>query len=145
MNNLVSQTLSALDDNFPGSNFGQQLREIMSQETRRAFRPPLTVIDGTDTYDMFVDLPGVRPDDFKISFLNNTVTVKGTRHQAADGAMKTAEVQVGNFSRRIHMPFSVSDRANVDVTFQNGVLAIRVNKKAEAGERFEVRVGNGTA
>jgi len=82
------------------------------------------------------DLPGLEKDDVKVNVAEDAVTIHGERHRApeeeGDGAYR-AERNYGAFHRTIPLPAgTVTDQAKA--SFKNGVLEIRMARRAERGE-----------
>ncbi|MBI5421066.1 MAG: Hsp20/alpha crystallin family protein [Parcubacteria group bacterium] len=102
--------------------------------------------EGQLTVDVFQDdqniyiqstIAGIDEDDLDVGITNDMVTIKGARkkmtHVASDQYFYR-EIFWGNFSRSIILPEQIdSDSAIAD--FKNGILTIKLPKKAAKGER----------
>jgi HSP20 family protein len=80
------------------------------------------------TYVIQFALPGVDPEDVKVSFMDNVLTVKGERKADHDTAGKdyfVREVAYGTFERRFALPEGVNATL-VEAKCARGVLEVRV-------------------
>jgi|SoiMethySBSTD1v2_1073268.scaffolds.fasta_scaffold910686_2 HSP20 family protein len=83
-----------------------------------------------------LDLPGVKREDIKVSFENQTLAIEGERKVTADAAdqLYRAERGSGAFRRSFTLPASV-DGSRVDASYQDGVLTIKLPRREEARPR----------
>jgi HSP20 family protein len=118
---------------------------------RRAFDghlwvPALDVAERKDAYVVTVELPGVDPKDVDISFEQNVLTVRGTKHStlaAGDNELRVYanERMAGMFERSIRLPEFV-DGDKISAQSANGLLEITIPKAQIAQPRkIEVKVG----
>ena len=80
------------------------------------------------TYVIQLALPGVDPEDVKVSFMDNVLTVKGERKADHDTAGKdyfVREVAYGAFQRTFALPEGVN-AAQVEAKYARGMLEVRV-------------------
>jgi len=124
---------------------GQPYESVM---TNQAWAPAVDISERKDAYLVAVELPGVGPDDFEITFENGLLTIQGERHVSADSAdekQHRVERRYGPFRRSITLPTHVRHDA-IEATTQDGVLQILVPKVEEVHpKRIQVRVGRGQA
>jgi len=79
-------------------------------------------------YVIQLALPGVDPEDVKVSFMDNVLTIKGERKADHDTAGKdyfVREVAYGAFQRTFALPEGV-DAAQVEAKFARGMLEVRI-------------------
>ena len=136
---ILSSILSSGGDN---SIVRSSLESILSGSTpnARVFRPYADIYNSEDTFAVYIDLPGVDKDDIKVDFFNNQLCISGERRRPTEDAPVSNECHHGNFSKRIALPHSVTNRNSVKVTLNRGVLIILVDKAAENANRFTVSV-----
>ncbi len=80
------------------------------------------------TYVIQLALPGVDPQDVKVSLMDNVLTVKGERKADHDTAGKdyfVREVAYGAFERTFALPEGVN-AAQVEAKYARGMLEVRV-------------------
>jgi HSP20 family protein len=84
-----------------------------------------------------VELPGVRPEDVKISVEGNVLTVHGTKQQVAEERTERVhryERTYGAFERTFTLPATV-DAERITAGVDNGVLTITLPKVEQAKPR----------
>jgi HSP20 family protein len=92
-----------------------------------AWNPPVDISEQADGIRIAVEVPGVNPNDVKISLENNVLTIQGTKLQTA-------------FERRFTVPPTV-DTAAIKATYEHGVLTVTLPKVERARPRqIEVQV-----
>lgn len=109
--------------------------------------PQVDIYEDKNAIALEADLPGVKPEDVKISLENFKLTVSGERkfeHEDNQNSWQRVERSYGSFTRSFSLPTSV----NVDgvkAEFKNGVLRITLPKREEVKARqIQVEVkGNG--
>ena len=99
-----------------------------------------------DSYEITMELPGVKAEDVDVSLDNNTLTVKGEKHFQREEKGRSfffSEREYGSFQRSFRLPAD-ADQDNVTAGFKDGVLSLRVRKVGpppETSKRIEVRSG----
>ena len=92
-----------------------------------------------------LELPGVKPEDVKISLENNVLAIKGSKQQVAEE--RTERVHrygrtYGTFERSFTLPATV-DASNITATYEHGVLTVTLPKVEKAKPRqIEVQVAS---
>ena len=105
--------------------------------------PPVDVFEDKDAVRIVAELPGVKPEDVRISLENNVLTVRGEKRQAAEE--KTDQVHryeryYGVFERSFTVPSTV-DAEHIKAGYDLGVLTVRLPKLERAKPRqIEVKV-----
>lgn len=110
--------------------------------------PSLDVIDKEDEVKLIADLPGLAETDIDVQVTDSTLTISGEKREDLEEGDKQGERYVrerrfGSFTRRISLPEGI-DQDNIDASFKNGVLTVRLPKKPEAqhsARKIEVRAG----
>ena len=67
-----------------------------------AWVPPVDIFEETDAIRLVAEVPGVTPNDVKISLENNTLTIHGTKQQVAEDRAERVyryERSYGNFAK----------------------------------------------
>src|SRR3982750_1647935 len=97
--------------------------------------PPVDVFENTNEVRIVAEMPGVRPDEIRISVENNVITLRGEKQQATTDAGKDgdrshrSERVYGMFERSFTMPGTV-DAEKIVARYEHGVLTL-VLPKAE--------------
>jgi HSP20 family protein len=116
------------------------LRDWTSGETSSAtaeWIPAADVEEYEDRFELYVDLPGVVAKDVEITLERGVLTLAGERKVEQAEAQMTRhrrERGYGKFYRRFILPDTVN-ADGVEASERNGVLAIRIPKKAAAQPR----------
>ncbi len=97
------------------------------------FSPSCDIIESEDSTTIYIDLPGMNPEDVEISTENGTLVVKGERktENVVGGNFNRSERIFGRFVRTWSVPASL-DVGKVEASYEKGVLAIKLPKKEEA-------------
>ena len=101
------------------------------------WRPDVELWEKEDSFIVRAELPGVKKEDIEIFTTTDTLTIGGTREAPANIESKEyrrREVAYGPFSRSITMPAPV-DPDEVEATYEDGILEVRVPKAKEAEPR----------
>ena len=105
---------------------------------------PLDVLRKGDDTIVRASMPGVSPEDIRVSIEDNVLTIKAhtsQEFQDPDGDYLMRERRSGSFHRALRLPDSV-DPDRVRPHFQHGVLSITVPKaEAKRARQLEVKVG----
>jgi len=97
----------------------------------------LDVSENEDSYIVRASIPGIDPEDLDITINNNVLTIKGEtseEEEEEDERYHVRERRFGVFVRSIVLPSSV-DRENVEATYEDGVLTLRLPKSEESRPR----------
>lgn len=105
--------------------------------TGGAWYPKVDIFENGDNLVLEVELPGMKRDDFELSFENNVLSLKGERKfEKKDEGDNYHRVEraYGSFTRSFTLPPTVTaDGAKAD--FENGVLRIRLPRREETKAR----------
>ncbi len=99
--------------------------------------PATDVFEDKDSVKIVVEVPGVRPEDVKISLENNILTIRGEKKQEAEEKNERVhryERSYGVFERSFALPTTV-DPDKVEARYQDGILAITIPKSERARPR----------
>ena len=92
---------------------------------------------------VYVDIPGIAPDDMDINIEGNQLTISGERKQKHEKNTDTEhriERSHGKVQRSISLPKN-ADKDNVSASHEDGVLTITFPKlQAQSGEKRKIPV-----
>ena len=105
-------------------------------------RPASQADVSNDAYPIGVELPGVRADDVNVERVGaDTLVVRGSKRDAretcGDGFI-FSERSYGSFQHSFQIPRDV-DTEKIDADVADGVLTLKLPRKAEAARSIEVR------
>ena len=96
--------------------------------------PLVDIIDEKDKIIAKAELPGVNKEDIKVTFSDNTLTIRGERKKEQETKKENyycCERVHGSYSRTISLPVDI-DREKIKSSFKNGVLEIVLPKAKES-------------
>ena len=113
--------------------------------TTTSFLTPVDIYEDEHNIPLKIEVSGIDEKDIDVRIDNNTLTVTGERKIEKDEKeenFRRVERQYGSFSRSFTLPSSV-DSGQVSANYDNGVLKIKLAKKAEARpKQIKVNVGS---
>lgn len=111
------------------------------------FVPAVDVYEDKDGITLKMEAPGIDEKDIDVRLENNVLTVQGERKfekEEKEENFKRIERRYGSFTRSFTLPATV-DTDSVQADYENGVLKIHLNKRAEAKpKQIKVNVGQKT-
>jgi len=111
-------------------------------ESRALFAPPVDIQETPEEFILRADLPGVSQKDVKVSIMGDTITIRGERKQETRNGLHRLERAYGTFERSFTLGSAVRSD-NIQATYRDGVLEVKVPKAEEAKVReVEVQVGS---
>lgn len=122
---------AAMDDFFKPwketfGNFGLWNREMTV--------PAVNILEEKDSYKVSLAAPGLKKSDFDISLDGNMLTIKSEREESKEekqAKYSRREYSYSSFSRSFNLPEHVN-QAQIEASYQDGVLNITLPKKEEA-------------
>lgn len=106
------------------------------------FIPELNVYETDKEFELTVALPGMKKEDFEISYENGMLTISGERkmeHEENGRKYHRIESRFGNFSRSLPLPADIINQDDISARYENGVLYVTVPKtKEKAGKKIEI-------
>jgi HSP20 family protein len=136
-----------LDTNYPNrlGRFLEHMLESPQQGENSSlfghWMPPVDVIEERDTIRLVAELPGVRPEDVKISLEGNLLTLQGEKHkeeEREDDKAYRFERTYGMFERSFTLPATI-DANKIVAKFDSGLLTILL-PKVEAAKPRQIAV-----
>src|SRR5919112_2265759 len=125
-----------LDEAFASPAFGEQGDVITS-----TWFAPTDVSEDANSLRITMELPGVNPDDVRLSLENNILTIRGEKKHQTDESNERVhrfERTYGVFERTFALPNTV-DPEKIEARYENGVLTVMI-PKAERAKPREIRV-----
>jgi len=102
-----------------------------------AWTPDVDIREDKNHLMITMDVPGVRPEEVKISLENQVLTIAGEKQavqQEQDERWHRWERHYGRFERTFTLPSTV-DAERIEATTDNGVLTVRLPKIEKARPR----------
>lgn len=105
--------------------------------------PSVEMYEKEDKFIVRTELPGMKKEEFDISVLGNTLTIKGERKAESEVKEEDyyrCELCYGKFSRSVALPAAVEAK-KVEANYENGILEVTLPKAEEAkAKKVEVKV-----
>ena len=141
----MSRALLPWSNWTPGlfDDFGKEVNRLMDRfydgenGESRFFAPRVNIAETDKAYEVTVDLPGMKSEEFNIEFKDGQLWITGERKHEEEEKGKTyhrIERRYGQFLRVIALGADV-DVDNVDANYRDGVLMLHVPKIPAAQPR----------
>jgi HSP20 family protein len=106
------------------------------------FAPMCNLAETEAHYEVTVELPGMKPEEFNVELRNGELWITGERKEEKEEKGKTwhrMERRYGEFRRVFRLPLAVEEE-KVTAEYKEGILRVTVPKVAEAKpKRVEVK------
>ena len=102
-----------------------------------AWIPACDVFEDKDAVKIVAEVPGVRPEDVKLSLENNLLTIRGEKKQHAEETSERVhryERSYGTFERTFALPTTV-DPDRIIANYAHGILTVSIPKAERARPR----------
>jgi HSP20 family protein len=124
---------AGLFDNFLDDLFNSSMSDWMGNSMTTS-NPSINIIEEKDAFLVEVASPGLEKSDFDIKIDNDQLIISATKEQKSEEKKENytrREFNFSSFERSFYLPDSV-DAAKVEANYNDGILRIRLNKKAES-------------
>lgn len=94
------------------------------------WKPPTDIFETDEALVVYMDIAGMRSEDFSVEYADGILTIAGERTARAHPEKPhyhAMEVQVGQFERRFRLPVPV-DPVSIRATYEQGFLEVRLTK-----------------
>jgi HSP20 family protein len=117
------------------NRFGFGNGDDIDREYENTVWSPLSdIFEDKDNYLLTMDLPGIRKEDVKISYVDGQLNISGERKQekeSKNGTYHRVERNYGKYFRTVALPKKIKED-KIDAEFKDGQLTITVPKADEA-------------
>jgi len=106
----------------------------VAEAATTAWVPPVDIFEEADFIRLVAELPGVKPEEVRISVEGNLLTIKGTKEQVAEEKAEKVhryERTYGAFERSFTLSTSI-DPSKIKATYDLGVLTVTLPKAETA-------------
>lgn len=124
-------------------NLYEPLRNV-GQKVADWFAPRSEASAAKDSYEINIELPGVKSEDVDVSVHDNSITIRGEKQSKRRETGRTyffCEREYGAFQRTFRLPPD-AEKDGIEAEFKDGVLSLRIAKRAPnkpEGRKVEVR------
>lgn len=138
----LKREMDSLFNEFFGRRTAPSRAERVFPATESRF-PLVDIYEKADEIVIKAGVPGVEKDDIEITFLENTLTIRGEtkrEREVRDEDYHYLEQRYGRFSRSIALPAGLNAE-DMKASYKNGILEIAIPKsKKEEPRKIEVQV-----
>ena len=109
----------------------------LEEATALLLRPSLDISEGRKAYTLRVEVPGIEAGDVTLEVEDDTLRIRGEKRQEreeGDEDYHCVERSYGRFERVLSLPED-ADPDGIDAKFKNGILKVRIQKRAPAEKR----------
>jgi len=126
------------------NKFGISRSKDEDTEYENAVWLPLTdIYEDKDKYSLKLDLPGIKKEDVKISYVDGKLSISGERNvesEHKDSKCHRIERSFGKYYRSFSLPENIQQE-KINAEFKDGQLTITVPKSEEAKPKeIEIKV-----
>lgn len=117
--------------------------DVQQRERETVLRPPVDIFEDSEGITLEADMPGVSKERLNLHVENDSLIVEGEALIDMPEGMEAlyADIQATRYRRSFALS-SELDTEGIDATLTDGVLRIRIPKRAEVRPRkIEVRAG----
>lgn len=117
----------------------------MSKEfiSKNKYEKPFDILENESTIEIYVEIPGINKVDISVEIFNNKLKLvckKKCPYDPNNYTSKKILINYSDVSQVINLPISVSNKDNIKLKMENGILFITIDKKAEKTNIFTVNV-----
>jgi HSP20 family protein len=95
------------------------------------WRPSADLTETPEDYRLWVEIAGVKSEDFDIILYDDAVVIEGERQLPSDGRFHQAEIRQGRFRLAVRLPGPVNPD-QVEGVLERGLLTLRLPKVKSA-------------
>lgn len=107
-----------------------------------SFVPNVDIIENENSYELHVEVPGMKKEDFNIELKDNYLTVSGERKFTSEKKEKnfhSMETKYGSFSRSFTLPENV-DSSKINAKYNDGILELTIPKDEKKALKSTIKV-----
>jgi len=120
----------------------EDVNHIFERNTGQ-WSPRVDITEENDKFRVTADLPGISPEEVKVSIKDNTLSIEGerkTEERKEEQGYTRIERFSGSFHRQFILPNNI-DPSKIEAKSQHGVLELSIPKKEpNQPKRIEVKV-----
>ena len=145
LQDLLESAFTTLQtNNMDPCEFGNlkgAIHQVFNSNNRN-WSPLIDMFSDQDFLYIYGEMPGVKEDSIDVEFFNNKISISGEKikNNLTDLTFIKNEIGYGKFTRTLILPMNVSDKKNVSITYSNGMLCVKVNKKSEELNKFHIKL-----
>jgi HSP20 family molecular chaperone IbpA len=119
----------------------RQSADVQRPERQVVLNPPVDICEDAEGITLMADMPGVSKEKLNIEVDKNTLLIEGDAHFDMPAGIQAlyADIRSTHYRRSFTLSPEL-EPTNIDATLKDGVLTLRIPKRAELRPRkIEVR------
>lgn len=109
--------------------------------SRHVNKIPIDIVNDEKIIYIYAEIPGVDKENIDIDFFNNKLTISVDKSRMYDQP-EISEIRFGRNERTLTLPICVTRKDAVSVSYNNGVLRVKINKLLEEENKFSMKPEN---
>jgi HSP20 family protein len=101
---------------------------------------PVDIVNEENVIYIYAEIPGVTKESIDVDFYNNKLTISADKNRNYENP-EMSEIKFGRCERTLTLPICVTRKDAVAVSYNNGILKIKINKLVEEENKFSVKIG----
>jgi HSP20 family protein len=103
--------------------------EIFLKRYSNYWFPPMDVYETEDEFIVKIEIPGMRKEEFRITFNDGILTIQGERNDDSEALRyMVMEINYGEFERRIRFKEPINQKG-IKAFYKNGFLKVVLPKR----------------
>jgi HSP20 family molecular chaperone IbpA len=117
----------------------------MSKEfiSKNKHEKPFDILENENTIEIYIEIPGINKSDISVEIFNNKLKLvcsKKCPYDPNNYTNKKILINYSDVSQVITLPICISNKDNIKLKMENGVLFITLDKKAEKTNAFVIGI-----
>ena len=103
------------------------------------YLPSTDIIEKENEWVILSEIPGVKNEDISITFEDSYLKIEAKKELRYKSKKYSSEDHQDKYERKFKLNRDV-DSTNIDASYENGVLELRIPKKKEKHKLIEVKI-----
>jgi HSP20 family protein len=112
-----------------------------TQFPRRSYEYiPFDMYEIDSNIHIYAHIPGVEKKDISVDVFNNEITIDAESSPPHEQNPVQSEILYGKLHRKIKIPFCITRKETMKISYTNGILYILINRAVEEDNRFRATI-----
>jgi len=112
---------------------------VLNAVNRQPSKIPVDIVNEEKIIYIYAEIPGVTKESIDVDFYNNKLTISAEKNRAYENP-EMSEIKFGRCERTLTLPICVTRKDAVSVSYNNGILKVKINKLVEEENKFSVKI-----
>jgi HSP20 family protein len=137
---LINEFVDMLGPSFRNVLGGGNRPVPFAAPVRQQGKFPVDIVNEENVIYIYAEIPGVTKESIDVDFYNNKLTISADKNRNYESP-EMSEIKFGRCERTLTLPICVTRKDAVAVSYNNGILKIKINKLVEEENKFSVKIG----